>query len=230
MADRDVNETLDARVEGACAASTAILWGALAQSLLRPTAEFAADLKSGAFVGKLGSVVSGEASMNLMQSLRLLAEFGAENHGLSDDELRLKLEVEYNRLFVGPLKLIAPPYESYYASARADGEGGRLRTQDEFDVRAAYKAAGYDMPAEFVDLPDHIAIELNFLAILARDEVDAWEAGETSHAVALQDAADDFAAEHPCRWLAQLCDRVDEGASLPVYPALLRIVRTVLGV
>ena len=86
------------------------------------------------------------------------------------------------------------------------------------------------MPAEFVDLPDHIAIELNFLAILARDEVDAWEAGETSRAVALQDAADDFAAEHPCRWLSQLCDRVDEGASLPVYPAFLRIARTVLGV
>ena len=90
MADRDVNETLDARVEGACAASTAILWGTLAQGLLRPTAELAANLKSGALVGKLGSVVSGEASMNLMQSLRLLAEFGAENHGLSDDELRLR--------------------------------------------------------------------------------------------------------------------------------------------
>ena len=226
----DESTACPAVAEGAGAAASAILWGALAQGLLRPDSRLASELRSGDYVARIASAVDPGASEDLDQAVGLIREFSEGVAGLAPEELRLRLEVEYNRLFVGPLKVIAPPYESYYASADAEGEGGRLRTQDEFAVKVDYALAGYRMPQEFVDLPDHVAIELDFLALLARDESAAWEAGEREKALGLQRAADEFASEHPCRWLGQLAGRVDEGAKLAFYPAVLRIARTMLGV
>ena len=142
--------------------------------------------------------------------------------------MRLELEVDYNRLFVGPGKLIAPPYESYYASENSE-HGGRLRTQDEFAVKMAYAANGYAMPEQFVDLPDHAAIELDFLALMARDEAAAWEAGDSQRAFYLQQEADAFAAQHPARWFATCAERVDAGARTAFYPAVMRFACVMLG-
>ena len=209
----------------------AALWGTLARGLLRPTVELAADVRSGAYAGTLAALLDEGADERLAQAMEVLRAYGAvaADPARTDDDVRLELEIDYNRLFVGPGKLLAPPYESFYASEAMGGEGGRLRTEDEFAVKMAYAVNGYAMPEVFVDLPDHAAIELDFLALLARDEVAAWEAGEAERALELQREADAFAAQHPACWFASCAARVDAGSRLGFYPAVMRIACVMLG-
>jgi len=222
----------DRSLEAAGARVSAALWGTLARGLLRPTVELAADVRSGAYASALADLIDEAASPLLAQALGVLRDYAAalQESGRTNDELRLDLEVDYNRLFVGPGKLLAPPYESFYASEAMGGEGGRLRTQEEFAVKVAYAANGYAMPEQFVDLPDHAAIELDFLALMARDEANAWDAGDVERALYLQREADAFAAQHPATWFATCADRVDAGARTPLYPAIMRIACVMLGV
>lgn len=225
MAEKVVATAEAAGTVGAAgeARALAALWGALARGLLRPDAALVEQVRSGAFAVGLDGLLDRGADPALDRALGLLGEYGRDAAGRDAETVRLELEVEYNRLFVGPAKLVAPPYESYYASASPEGKGGRLRTADEFAVRHAYEAAGYAMPDAFVDLPDHIALELDFLALLVRDEAAAWEAGEAGRAEELRARADAFAAEHPARWVGRLATLVDAGARLGFYPALARI-------
>jgi TorA maturation chaperone TorD len=58
----------------------------------------------------------------------------------------------------------ASPYASVYFSDK-----GLILGKEAEEVRRFYLACGYDMGAENQELPDHIAVELEFLALLARD-------------------------------------------------------------
>lgn len=205
------------------ARANAALMGMLARGLLRPDASLASDVLDGTYAAAFAAVVDPQASPVLEAALDVLRGYGTGCAGRAVEDVRLELEIEYNRLFVGPGMLAAPPYESFYASAGPNGEGGRLRTCDENRVLEFYRTHGYDMPDRFVDLPDHLAIELDFLALLARDESEAWEAGDRERALELQAAAGEFESRHLARWVGSCADRVDSGAHLGFYPALLRI-------
>lgn len=210
-------------VEAAVARSAAIAYGLLARGLLRPDAGLCADVRDGSYAGGLERVLDGEASWELGRALAAVRAFGERAASLDVEEARLRLEVEYNRLFVGPGRLLAPPYESYYASQGLSGRGGRLRTEDELAVRRAYADAGYAMPDEFVDLPDHMALELDFLSLLCADEAEAWEVGDADGARALRSVADEFAQRHPARWFGRCAALVASGAREGFYPALMRL-------
>ena len=222
MVERDI----DCNVK--YAESMSVLAGLLSRSLLRPTLDLAGALIDGSYLAAFESVVDAESDPLLIAAMGVLRGYCNDCAAKSSEEVRLGLEVEYNRLFVGPGKLIAPPYESYYASMGPDGKGGRLRTSDERSVVRAYRAGGYSMPDAFIDLPDHIAIELDFLALLARDEANAWSAGLENRALEVREAFERFIEEHLSRWVGACAERVDEGAHLGFYPAIMRIATVVM--
>lgn len=58
----------------------------------------------------------------------------------------------------------APPYASVYFS-----EEGLVMGPEAFAVQRTYEAAGYRMGETAENLPDHLAVELEFAALLARD-------------------------------------------------------------
>jgi Nitrate reductase delta subunit len=62
------------------------------------------------------------------------------------------LEFEYNRLFVGPALLIAPPYESVYRT-----EDHLVMGETTLDVRRAYREANLRVRETFKEPEDHIA-------------------------------------------------------------------------
>lgn len=210
------------------AAAYAALLGLLSRALLRPDLALAHDARTGSFGAAIAELVDASADSKLAGALDVLASCAHGWLGADDEEVHRELEVDYNRLFVGPAALLAPPYESYYASMLPNGKGGRLRTQDEAAVRSAYRRWGYTAPEVFIDLPDHIAVELGFLALLARDESAAWEVGDAQKATGLQQAGDEFAAQHPGTWVARCAARVDNGAREGFYPAVLRIATVLL--
>lgn len=68
---------------------------------------------------------------------------------------------EFNRLFVGPDRLAAAPYETVYVSDSRTLMQGETRA-----VRKAYRAAGFEPQALNTQPDDHLAFELAFVAKL----------------------------------------------------------------
>ena len=70
---------------------------------------------------------------------------------------------DFNRLFVGPQKLLAPPYESAYLSPRHT-----TMTEHTMSVRSAYRAVGIEIADKGRIPDDHLQYETAFAAFLLR--------------------------------------------------------------
>ncbi|MBI3326388.1 MAG: molecular chaperone TorD family protein [Nitrospinae bacterium] len=127
-------------------------------------------------------------------------------------EALVELEAEYNRLFVGPMPPLAHPYESVYRSAEALVMGDCA-----LDVLRVYAQAGVVLSAGYKDLPDHVAVELEYMALLCQRAEVARAAGLATVVDALRQAAWTFLEHHLRRWLPQFCRRVLLGATSPYY-------------
>ncbi|HUW13341.1 MAG TPA: molecular chaperone TorD family protein [Anaerolineae bacterium] len=135
--------------------------------------------------------------------------------GLSEPQTGL--ESEFARLFVGPGRPVAHPFESVYREGRTMGECT-------VDVRRRLAAEGV-APGDNV-LPDHVGIELAFMAHLASREASAWETGEPEEALEVLTRQDSFLQTHLLAWLPQFCHRVLVGRPHDFYAGLARQAET----
>ena len=207
------------------AQSDAELAELLARCFLQPSPDFALEVKGGSLTRALREILGECSDSEIRAALDDAESFACDLSALDEQAAYLKLEADYNRLFVGPGKLLAPPYESVHATRDGLEGRGRLRGPAEREVHAAYVASGYDMPERFVEYPDHIAVELEFLAMLAAQEAEAWEQGDESAAFELQERADAFREEHLGRWLPSFAEEVRSGAKLPFYASVATLAR-----
>ena len=95
-----------------------------------------------------------------------------------------ELAVDHARLFVGPFGLKAPPYGSLYL----DGDG-KVMGNSTMRVIQIYEEEGLEIDAEFTELPDHVAVELEFMYYLAHRAAREFEADEIecrAHSVTAQ--------------------------------------------
>ncbi|MGV8083019.1 MAG: molecular chaperone [Coriobacteriia bacterium] len=215
MSTKEVTE--QARAEG-------VLLGLWAKSLFRPTAELTQELREGVFVAGLRNLLGGCEDPTIGSALDVLDGFARYLQGKEVDAARLVLEVDYNRLFVGPSALLAPPYESFYKTTR-DGERGRVRADSEREVNAEYAAHGLAAHDGFVDFSDHIAVELEYLSLLASQEADAWESGDSKTALSLQEDQELFRDKHLGSWIAEFARNVADGAKTTFYPSVTFLVQ-----
>jgi len=111
-------------------------------------------------------------------------------------------EQEFTRLFLGPGRPVAHPYESVVREGRTMGE-------TTLDVRRRLTAEG--VAPNGCSLPDHVGIELAFMAYLAAREALAWEAGEDDVARGLLQKQEAFLREHLGAWLPQFSRRILAG-------------------
>ncbi|MBE0532215.1 MAG: molecular chaperone TorD family protein [Rhodospirillales bacterium] len=129
-----------------------------------------------------------------------------------DDRVLEDMAVEYTRLFLGPGKHV-PPYESVHAR----GGGGQLWGAETAIVKRDIEAAGFEYAATFSGLPDHIGIEMEFMAILAAMEAAALKDGDTARALSCLRHQGEFMSRHLAAWAPTFCRRVAEQAMLPFY-------------
>lgn len=118
-----------------------------------------------------------------------------------------RLTRDYQRLFVGPYHLPAPPWESCYRPP-----GGPLMGPPAVEVARRYAEAGFPLPPRAHILPDHIARELGFLALLAAAEARAWRAAGAAVARPWLERQAGFLAEHLAVWIEPFSDRVAQAA------------------
>lgn len=162
----------------------------------RPDREFARYLRDG-FIKDIEFLIC--------DAVTGFSRFLEETKEKSDEEFYSLLAVEYTRLFINATpKVPCPPYESMYRENVIMG-GSTLDVIDSFS-RAGLKVAG-----NFSDLPDHVAVELEFLYYL-------MDCGYTQEYAS-------FMKEHFSTWVPKFCEEVEKNDRIGFYRHAARILR-----
>ena len=128
------------------------------------------------------------------------------------------IAVEYCRLFIGPGQNM-PLHESIAK------QEGRYWGDTTVAVNKAYQAAGFEVGDQATEMPDHIGIELEFLAHLCEREANAIETGDRTAAERAREARQRFASEHLVGWLTTLAADVERRADLAYYKQAVAMAR-----
>lgn len=121
---------------------------------------------------------------------------------------------EYNRLFVGPVHLPCPPYESVYRKDRSELEVGTVLGPSTLDTKRRYREAGLEISNRFKDLPDHIAVELEFMHYLCSKELQAEDPEEAEKFTRMQRA---FLKLHLTSWIPAFTNNVTRSTTSSFY-------------
>lgn len=119
---------------------------------------------------------------------------------------------DYNRLFLGPDILRAPPWESVHRSV-----DGLLFEAETLAVRRWYARHGLAAPRLNREPDDHIGLELEFLATLAQRALTALEENRPAEAQALVADHQAFLTEHVLAWGPAFMDQVRARAETAFY-------------
>ncbi|HON84674.1 MAG TPA: molecular chaperone TorD family protein [Syntrophorhabdaceae bacterium] len=134
-----------------------IFYNALVQAFNYPDAELANNLSSGKFSDILHTVIAdGEADLS-----------GIDFYKDRDkNEVLLELERDYTWMFFASKPRVAYLFGSVY------GEG-KLYQDSTFKIARLYHETGLNVKESFGLPPDHIAVELEFMAYIAFNFIDA---------------------------------------------------------
>jgi TorA maturation chaperone TorD len=125
------------------------------------------------------------------------------------------LLVDYTALFIGPSQPRAMPYASFWLTADQS-----MRHEATMKVLDFYEQGGFDVSDEFHELPDHVAVELEFLYLLIfsqHQEKAGDNRGDLSTATTLHRR---FVIEHMAAWIDQFTGVLKAGAETAFYREL----------
>jgi len=135
----------------------------------------------------------------------------------SQEDLRL----DYTRLFLGPIHIRSKPYGSVYLD-----RGNIVMGDSTMAALALYSEGGFQVAEAFEEMPDHVAVELEFLYLLnARLGDSHSDTGERDLLAALERR---FLVAHLGRWITPFSKAVKEGATTDFYKNLADLTRCVV--
>ena len=91
------------------------------------------------------------------------------------------------------------------------------QSQQMADVAGFYRAFGFALGQAVRERPDHVAVELEFMHVLALKEAYAWQAGQPEHVAICVDAQQKFLQDHLGRWFDLFTQGVTHNAPDSVY-------------
>ena len=142
--------------------------------------------------------------------------------GLTDEQFEA-LRDDYTRLFIGPGKVLAPPWESPYIQKE------RVIFQAEtLKVREWYQRYGLESAKKYREPDDHIGLELAFAAHLASLGLNALERNDQGEFENLIAAQKQFLIEHPLKWVGGWSKLIDENARTDFFKGIALITKGVL--
>lgn len=130
------------------------------------------------------------------------------------------LLIDYTRLFLGPEGALAQPYAAVWL---AQGQGNALVQETTLAVEALYERAGFEVDDDVRELPDHIAIELEFLYMLLFGEAQALSQGDADKRADRVTLRQEFIADHLGRWIGPYTAALAKGAQTEFYRALAKL-------
>ena len=129
------------------------------------------------------------------------------------------LAVEHARLFIGPFQLIAPPYGSIYLDDAKTVMGDSTAR-----VSAFYHGCGLQLAEDFHELPDHFAVELEFMSFLAFKQREAEVAGALNEAARISSLQQEFLDKFLMPWLEPFTSAIINDGEAPFYQAVARCI------
>jgi putative dimethyl sulfoxide reductase chaperone len=148
------------------ASSNMIIYNSLARAFNYPDDALAADLSSGKFAQDMAGVLP-PAAQAIVGALSVCA-------GRDGETLLLEIEKDYTWMFFASKPRVAYLFGSVYSD-------GKLYQDSTFEITRLYYETGLKLDECFKLPPDHIAVELEFMAYLAYNEMEATRAGHTEN-------------------------------------------------
>jgi len=130
------------------------------------------------------------------------------------------LQIDHARLFVGPYQLLAPPYGSVYLDGARQVMG-----ESTLDVIETYRASGVEASETFLEPPDHVAAELEFLHYLLVLSLKCLAGHDFEGAVAFREQAESFLQRHLGAWVGPFTANVEARAATGFYRNLARATK-----
>lgn len=134
----------------------------------------------------------------------------------------VRADQEYHRLFLGPGRPVAPPFESVYRDGTILGPAAQSFLRE-------LREAGMEPPEDSRLPADHVALELEYLAHLLLGAEEARGAGRWEAAGALSDRARGFVEDRLAGWLPAFLGRLERGAPRSPYTSVVRAAAEMLG-
>lgn len=129
-----------------------------------------------------------------------------------EEEFLEELAVEFASLFlISPGKKLSP-YESVQVGKEAQ-LGGEAASK----VLFFYKKAGFSFPEEHALLPDHFAVELEFMGHLCDREAAAIDRDDKKESEFQRVLQKEFAMSHLGRWYRQFLGKIEAATEHPFY-------------
>ncbi|MCL6571397.1 MAG: molecular chaperone TorD family protein [Bacillus sp. (in: Bacteria)] len=127
---------------------------------------------------------------------------------LSIEQIQRERE-EYQRLFIGPGPLVAPPWESYYRSKEQ-----LLYEEWTYQIREQYHQFGLQNIKENNEPDDHLLLELEFIIFLADL---CLQETKNERVIELISSQIHLLEKHLTIWIPYFCKRVIEHANSQLY-------------
>jgi putative dimethyl sulfoxide reductase chaperone len=132
----------------------------------------------------------------------------------SRNRTRDELSLAFARLFVGPFHLQAPPYGSVYLEP-----GNRVMGETTMAVNRFYEESGLSLDGDSPEMPDHMAVELEFMSYLLQRAMRAEEEGDTETYSFWVEKRRSFLGAFLSRWYGEFCDNIRNGTDDRFYLA-----------
>ena len=110
------------------------------------------------------------------------------------------------------------PHESVYLSAN----GLSMQAQRDEVLRCFYDEGVGKCP-DFREPEDHISAEMNFISLLSRQTIDAWQRDDENMALAKLNAQLNFIRDHLLKWVFDVCDDLFDVGDYLFYRVMARL-------
>ena len=148
----------------------------------------------------------------------------AQEFAQSGGDAVQRASVEYTKLFVGPPRPAAAPWETMHR-----GEGVTVGFgQATFDMQRLLREAGLEVSNENNQYADHIGIELLYASVLCTRAAEAAGAGDTDAQSEFEERLAAFVHEHPLGWIDRLSTAVGESEPNGYIARLLALAKALL--
>jgi TorA maturation chaperone TorD len=149
--------------------------------------------------------------------LKLMCDYCASND-IAD--LILQSKGDHSQLFIGPVKLLAPPWSSIYLDSQR-----LLWGPTSIEVEEKLKSFGFSVPEGNSEPWDHIAYELQFVADLNKKALEYLDQDNNSEGYSYLDAVKGFIDNYISPWLSEFTSLVEKNAETNFYRGLAKLTR-----
>lgn len=145
-----------------------------------------------------------------------------ENNPLEEKEFN-KLHWDYTKMFIGPYKLPAPPWESAYMT-----EEKLLFQEKTLEVRKKYLKYNF-VPKYFLqEADDHVGLELDFMYRISLMALEKYNSKAIEEVVEILNDQAIFLEEHLLKWIPVFTKNIVENAHTSFYLGAAKVLKAYL--